>query len=124
MGCASCSGKSTIKVGDRTTFVFTVLDHRDAKDGESACNAPPYPLDTLTNTSFIAYFQKPDDSIVNLAATFRTDGSDGVLEVKAPSGFIDTAGMWWRELRVQATEDEFTTDRECFEVVETLASMS
>lgn len=73
-----------IHVGDVGT-VITVTIYED--DGTTA-------IDVSAATTKTIYFKSPTGAKKNAAASFTTDGSDGKIYAKLPSGFIDTPGTW------------------------------
>lgn len=60
-------------------------------------------------------FTKPDGTEVEKTASFKTDGSDGILTYTVEAGFL-TAGTWLVKGRVTSASAQLTTERHSFRV--------
>lgn len=74
-----------IHVGDvGTAFRATITDETTAAA-----------INVSTATSLLMWFQKPDQTTVEFAASFYTDGADGIIQyVTAAPADLDQAGGW------------------------------
>jgi hypothetical protein len=86
-----------IHVGDVGTVITTTV-----KDGTTVVNV------SAATVTFC--FKKPTGVVVEKAATFVTDGSDGQVQYTTESGFLDTAGTWQMQLRIVDGTDTWKTD--------------
>lgn len=100
---------SEIHVGDvGTIFRVTIKD----------CDTI---VDVSTVNSKTIYFQKPDSSTLTKAASYYTDGTDGIIQYVTESGDLDQAGTWQIQARVDFGADVFNTNIEKFKVLRNLA---
>lgn len=60
-------------------------------------------------------FTKPDGTAAAKTATFKTDGSDGIIQYTVESDFL-TAGTWYVRGRVASGSARLTTHNYNFEV--------
>ncbi len=60
-------------------------------------------------------FTDPDDTVTSKTATFKTDGSDGIIEYTVESDFL-TAGSWSVRGRVAAGNAKLSTEDYSFKV--------
>lgn len=90
-------------VNDGTTFEVTVKD-----DGEV--------VDISSSTDKRLYFKKPDKTIANKVAGFKTDGTDGIISYSAVSGDLDQCGRWKVQGFVKLGSDMFQTSIGTFRV--------
>lgn len=61
-------------------------------------------------------FTKPDGKQVTKTASFKTDGSDGIIQYTVETGLL-TAGTWGVRGRVASGSAVLSTEREAFEVL-------
>lgn len=66
-------------------------------------------------TTIQIVFTKPDGTIVAKTATFKTDGSDGIIQYTIESDFL-IAGSWRVRGRVAAGDAKLTTEDYSFKV--------
>ncbi len=67
-------------------------------------------------TSKKMIFTKPDGSVVEKNASFKTDGSDGVLTYTVEAGFL-TSGSWLVKGQVTSASAKLTTEQHSFRVL-------
>jgi len=108
-----------IHIGDvDTSFVFEVKDLTGIDcDDPTICDPPA--LD-LTGATAEMFFKKPDDSVVTVTATVLSPATDGKIEYRTVSGFLDQAGTWRRQGRVSIPPGSWSTGEICFEVFKNL----
>lgn len=66
-------------------------------------------------TSQKMIFTKPNGTEVEKTASFKTDGSDGVITYTVEAGFLE-AGSWFVEGQVTSGAARLTTERHPFQV--------
>ena len=94
-----------IRVGDiGTQFKVTI------KDGTSAVD-----ISSATSTKQII-LKKPDGTKLTNAATFFSDGTDGIMYYKTVDGDLDVPGVWKLQGKVVITAGTFSTDVYSFKV--------
>ena len=54
-------------------------------------------LDISAATNLKMRFQKPSGATVDQAASFVTDGSDGLIRYVTQAGDLDESGWWYRQ---------------------------
>lgn len=100
---------SEIHAGDiGTIFRITI------KDGDSI-------VDVSNVDSKIVYLQKPDSSTLTKAASYYTDGTDGIIQYTTESGDLDQVGTWQIQARIDFGTDVFNTNIDKFKVLRNLA---
>lgn len=64
-------------------------------------------VDVSSVTTKEIVFKKPSGTLVTKAASFDTDGTDGVIKYTTESGFLDEIGTWEIQGRVKfsSTQD-------------------
>lgn len=67
-------------------------------------------------TSKKMIFTQPDGTEVEKTASFKTDGSDGILTYTIEAGFL-TAGSWHVKGQVTSASAQLTTERHSFRVL-------
>jgi BppU N-terminal domain len=79
------------------------------------------PMDISTATVTLLKLKKPNGELMERAATFRTDGVDGVIEYRSvlPTD-IDIAGPWIGQPYIEMGADEFHASMFSFQVGEVL----
>ncbi len=93
-----------IHVGDiGTIFEVTV------KDGASA-------VDISSATTKDLIFTSPGGTATTRAGSFKTDGTDGILQYTTLTGNIDEVGTWQIQASVVVTLGTFKSDIALFEV--------
>lgn len=93
-----------IHVGDiGTRFIVTVKDGDDIIDISSA-----------TTKNLI--FRKPDGTLLTKAASFYTDGTDGILTYSTVSGDLEDDGFWKLQGYLVITGGTWYTDIHDFNV--------
>ena len=99
---------SEIHAGDiGTIFRITI------KDGDSI-------VDVSNVDSKTIYLQKPDSSTRTKAASYYTDGTDGIIQYATVSGDLDQVGTWQIQARIDFGTDVFNTNIEKFKVLRNL----
>ena len=94
-----------IRVGDiGTQFKVTI------KDGTSVVD-----ISSATSTKQII-LKKPDGTKLTNAATFSSDGTDGIMYYKTVDGDLDVPGVWILQGKVVITAGTFSTDVYSFKV--------
>lgn len=73
-------------------------------------------LDVSDATAKYIKFKKPSGSVVTKAATFYTDGSDGIIQYVVESGVIDENGSWKVQGLVTVNDYEWHTSMKTFKV--------
>ena len=63
----------------------------------------------------------PDGKVITLTATFKTDGTDGVIQATVTSGTFDQSGTWQIQGHVQSGSQDIYSKPEEFTVYEKLA---
>lgn len=91
-----------------TLFTATI------KDGDT-----PIDVSTATTKEFI--FQKPDGTTFTKAASFKTDGSDGILQYTSTADVLTPAGSWKMQGHVVFGVNDFKTSIYEFVVHDNLA---
>ena len=100
---------SEIHAGDiGTIFRITI------KDGDSI-------VDVSSVDSKVIYLQKPDNSTLTKAASYYTDGTDGIIQYVTESGDLDQIGTWQIQARIDFGTDVFSTNIDKFKVLRNLA---
>lgn len=100
---------SEIHAGDiGTIFRITI------KDGDSI-------VDVSSVDSKTIYLQKPDSSTLTKAASYYTDGTDGIIQYTTESGDLDQVGTWQIQARIDFGTDVFNTNIDKFKVLRNLA---
>jgi hypothetical protein len=61
-------------------------------------------------------FTSPADVVTAKTATFKTDGTDGIIQWTTTDGFL-TAGWWRVRGRVQGASTKLTTVKHDFEII-------
>lgn len=132
--------EAKIFVGDTDTALILRLFDLSSNAYDPAVDPVPPPLDVSAATpgaDLTMRFAKPGDNpgdppiIVDVPATFATatvpalpgyvgDGSDGYIEYRTTSGFLDRAGRWRREGLITLTPGAWASEIIDFEVFETL----
>lgn len=80
---------SEIHIGDTGTIFRATIKNQDDEIEN---------ISTATTKQFI--FCKPDKTLSTVTSSFYTDGSDGVLQYAAASGFLDQAAIWQMQANV------------------------
>ena len=83
-------------------------------DTDSAADISSY------STTIQMIFTKPDGTSgasETKTATFKTDGTDGVITYTVESSFLDTAGQWQVRGQVKSASATLTTVQHSFEVL-------
>lgn len=62
-------------------------------------------------------FEAPDGTQTTKTATFKTDGTDGVITYTGESGFFDTAGGWKARGKVNSGSAVLTTEWSYFSIL-------
>ena len=94
-----------IRVGDiGTQFKVTI------KDGTSVVD-----ISSATSTKQII-LKKPDGTKLTKAATFLSDGTDGIMYYSTVDGDLDVPGVWKLQGKVVITGGPFSTDIYSFKV--------
>jgi len=102
-----------IRVDDiGTVFRPTIVDEYD-----DAVN-----ISAATTTEI--RFEKPDGTTVDKAATFETDGVDGVIQYVSIIDDLDMAGKWRIQAYVVTPVGEWRSEIEVFEVKDNLDAPS
>jgi len=91
-----------------TVFELTV------KDGSSTVN-----LSSATKKQII--FSKPDATTSTKTASFKTDGTDGILSYVTVAGDLDQSGDWQVQAYVEITSGKWHSDVATFTVYDNLA---
>ena len=91
-----------------TVFELTIND----TDGDA--------IDVSTAAVKYIYFQKPDYTLVKKTASFKTDGSDGIITYTAVANDINMVGTWMVQGYVETSDGKFFTEKKEFEVETTL----
>ena len=99
-----------VHVANPTDFVVTI----------KACDGSALDISTATAMDFV--FRKPDLSVIARAASFLTDGSDGVLRYIASSSDLDQSGTWSYQAEVTLPSGLWYSDIVEFEVYQNLRS--
>jgi hypothetical protein len=73
-------------------------------------------VDLTGATTLEIIFLKPDGSKLIASASFKTDGTDGVITYAAISGDIDQAGSWKLQAHVVLPTGEWWSDTDKFKV--------
>jgi hypothetical protein len=68
------------------------------------------------NSTIEMVFTSPTTVVTSKTATFKTDGSDGIIQWTTTDGFL-TAGWWRVRGRVQGGAAKLTTVKHKFEVI-------
>jgi len=98
-----------IRIGDiGTVFRVTIVD--DTEDI----------IDISTATTTEVRFEKPDKTFVDKAASFTTDGVDGVIQYVTVVNDIDVAGKWRIQAYIITPVGEWRSEIETFWVKENL----
>ena len=97
-----------IHVGDCPTFRFRILD----QDGSVV---------DISTATIEMVFREPDGSPNKQTATLTGDGTDGRMEYKADTNFLDQDGEWQRQPKVTIGSDVFRSDKVNFRVWPALA---
>jgi len=73
-------------------------------------------VDLSTTTVRQIKFKKPDGTYLTVAATLKTDGSDGIITYTSQAGDLDQVGSW--EIRALITNPlgNWTSSKEKFKV--------
>lgn len=79
-------------------------------DTNAAANISAY------STTIQMIFTKPDGTDTAKTATFKTDGSDGIIEYTVEASFL-TAGIWYVRGRVTSASAKLTTVKHRFKVI-------
>jgi hypothetical protein len=87
-----------------TQFRVTVQD----------CNGTAIDISAATTTTII--FKKPDGSTLSKAASFVTDGSDGLIQYTSASGDLNTVGSWKIQSFVVTPSGQWHSEFESFKV--------
>lgn len=74
------------------------------------------PLDLTTATAKSITLRRPDGTVVTRAATFETDGSDGVVYITTEAGDLTHAGRWWMQAAVTLPTWSGKSTKHAFEV--------
>ena len=124
-----------IFVDDLNTAIIIRLFDLSSGTFDPLVDPTPPPLDISAQTALTMRFSKPGDEpgdapvIVNKPATFATitalpgfagDGTDGYMEYKTESGFLDRSGRWRREGFVTIPAGSFASEIIDFEVLDHL----
>lgn len=68
------------------------------------------PLDLSTASSLHFVFQKPDGTMLTVAGSPKTDGTDGVAQYAFAAGDLDQAGTWRYQLAATVGTASFKSD--------------
>ena len=75
-------------------------------------------VDISTATTKEIVFRKPNaGAVLTRAATFKTDGTDGILQYVTVSGDLDTVGEWHIQSHVIISAGEWRSDIGTFDVL-------
>lgn len=99
---------ATLQVGDVGTIIEVTL-----LDGET-------PVSVVGATSKTMRFQKPGGTVIDKAAAFTTDGSDGKVQYVTVSGDLDIAGVWQVQAKIVTAEGQWTSAIGTFKVAANL----
>jgi hypothetical protein len=103
----SCSSSNIHRNDIGTNFLITIQD---------GCSI--FDISNATVKNFI--FKKPDGTILTVAASFYTNGVDGVLNYVTVSGDIDQAGTWEVQSFVEIPPNQWFSEVTRFKVLEDL----
>ena len=93
-----------IHVGDiGTVFEVTIMDGAVA-------------VDISTATTKALLLQKPSGAVVSKAASFKTNGIDGVLKYTTVAGDLDVSGTWSMQVLVVLPTGTWHSDTQTFVV--------
>ena len=73
-------------------------------------------VDVSSSTSKYIKFEKPGGTDITKAASFDTDGTDGIIYYTSESGVLDTVGVWKMQAIIGFTANEFRSNVETFRV--------
>jgi len=97
-----------IHVGDYgTIFEVTLIDpNTSSADDVSSAN----------NKEFL--FRNPAGTLTTVSGTFKTDGSDGIIQYTVLDGdsIIESTGPWSLQIRITSTAGQWTSEKENFTV--------
>ena len=95
-----------------TVFEITITDGTSAVD-----------ISGFTTKKY--RFQKPSQDCLVVDASFKTDGSDGILQYVTVGGDIDEVGCWSLQVRLEnADPSQFHSEIVEFEVYENICDAS
>jgi hypothetical protein len=80
------------------------------------------PLDASTATVKTMKLQRPSGSVIEAAATFETDGKDGIIVYQTVEGDLTESGPWTGQVFLQSTGGHWHTEPFNFVVGDNLAS--
>lgn len=83
------------------------------KDGDNTLNL-------VTSSVKEIHFQKPDGTVVEKTAQFRTDGSDGIIVYITVADDLDQTGSWKIQAKVTLPTGTWSSDIEKFKVYDNL----
>lgn len=100
---------SEIHMGDvGTIFRVTVYDGSDVVDLSS--------VDTKQ-----ILLRKPNKAVLTCAASFYTDGSDGIIQYTTQTSELDKAGLWSIQAYVAFSDSAWHTSVDTFKVYNNLS---
>jgi hypothetical protein len=81
----------------------------------------PFPAQNLTIKTLL--LQKPSGEVLERAAAFQTDGTDGKFVYETAAGDLDEAGPWTAQLHLVSADGSWDTEPFLFNVAENIAHL-
>lgn len=97
---------------NKDDYGYTVELTYEDTDTETAADISAY------STAQYLIFRDPHGNETTATASYKTDGSDGVVEYTIASGVIDEAGQWAVRIKVTGASSEIRSEWLEFEVGE------